>query len=134
MGRKRTTWQPPDRAFRIRRGFAFAGANKLEATMLRRVPQHLVTRIHGRLLPAEPGHRAAVPIDPSYGAIPRDPITIELMAEDERSYFLERAEAELEQAQSATHPSAVRAHYYLANLYLDRVYGGDDAERAPEAA
>jgi hypothetical protein len=48
---------------------------------------------------------------------------------DDKNYFLSRAEAELEQAQRASHPGAVRAHYHLANHYLDRVYG-----RKPETA
>lgn len=43
--------------------------------------------------------------------------------EEDKRYFLRRAEAELEQAQRAEHPRAVRAHYHLANHYLDRVYG-----------
>lgn len=38
-------------------------------------------------------------------------------------YDLRRAEAELALAQSATHFAAVRAHYVLACLYLDRAYG-----------
>jgi hypothetical protein len=37
----------------------------------------------------------------------------------ERSYFQERAEAELSAAQGADHPEAVRAHYILAGYYLD---------------
>lgn len=46
--------------------------------------------------------------------------------EDENAYFYERAEAELELAQKAEHPAAVRAHYLLAGHYLDRVYGPGD--------
>jgi len=38
-------------------------------------------------------------------------------------YNLRRAEAELALAQSATHFAAVKAHYVLACLYLDRAYG-----------
>ena len=34
-------------------------------------------------------------------------------------YYEQRAEAELELAQAANHPSVVKAHYTLANLYLD---------------
>lgn len=45
---------------------------------------------------------------------------------DDTSYFYDRAETELELAQKATHPLAVRAHYIIANHYLDRCYGGDD--------
>ncbi len=44
---------------------------------------------------------------------------------DDRNYFYDRAETELELAQRATHPLAVRAHYIIANHYLDRCYGGD---------
>lgn len=43
---------------------------------------------------------------------------------DDELYFYERAETELELAQRATHPLAVRAHYIIANHYLDRCYGG----------
>lgn len=42
---------------------------------------------------------------------------------DDETYFYERAETELELAQRATHPEAVRAHYIIANHYLDRCYG-----------
>jgi len=44
---------------------------------------------------------------------------------DDTTYFYARAETELELAQRATHPEAVRAHYIIANHYLDRCYGGD---------
>jgi uncharacterized protein YfeS len=43
---------------------------------------------------------------------------------DDTTYFYDRAETELELAQRATHPLAVRAHYIIANHYLDRCYGG----------
>lgn len=43
------------------------------------------------------------------------------------SYFYDRAEQELEFAQSASHPAAVRAHYLLAGYYLDQFYGPADA-------
>jgi len=47
------------------------------------------------------------------------------------SYFERRAEIELEMAQRATHPAVVHAHYCMADLYLDRVYGaGQDAVSA----
>jgi len=42
---------------------------------------------------------------------------------DSREYLAMRAEAELDLAQSATHPAAVKAHYVLAGYYLDRLYG-----------
>jgi hypothetical protein len=40
------------------------------------------------------------------------------------SYFEGRAEEELQLAEQAAHPAAVRAHYLLAGFYLDQVYGG----------
>ncbi|GAN15295.1 hypothetical protein I6G65_10140 [Sphingomonas paucimobilis] len=40
---------------------------------------------------------------------------------DEQTYYYRRAEAELEQAQRACDPRAVRAHYQLAEAYLGRV-------------
>lgn len=45
---------------------------------------------------------------------------------DDTTYFYARAETELELAQRATHPEAVRAHYIIANHYLDRCYGGSE--------
>ncbi|WP_203309282.1 hypothetical protein [Sphingomonas beigongshangi] len=47
--------------------------------------------------------------------------------QDDSSYFYDRAETELELAQRAVHPMAVRAHYIIANHYLDRCYGSGDA-------
>jgi len=47
-----------------------------------------------------------------------------MMDSAEKHYFLERAEAELELANEATHERAARAHYYLAGFYLDRAYHG----------
>jgi hypothetical protein len=43
------------------------------------------------------------------------------MLQDERSYYQYRAEVELERAQAATVPVAVRAHYQLAEAYLAKV-------------
>lgn len=47
-----------------------------------------------------------------------------------------RAEAEVEAAQKATHAGVVRAHYELANAYLDRIHGTgqDDDREAADAA
>ena len=42
---------------------------------------------------------------------------------DDSTYYYARAEAEIERAQTADHPAAVKAHYLLAGYYLDRVYG-----------
>lgn len=44
------------------------------------------------------------------------------MAEQDKAYFNERAEAELLLAQHASHPKAVRSHYLLAAYYLDLVH------------
>ena len=52
----------------------------------------------------------------------------------EHDYFLARAEAELQLAQTSTHPSAMRAHYLLAGHYLDRVYGEPSDTLAHEDA
>ena len=43
------------------------------------------------------------------------------MFEDDNTYFTRRAEVELEQAQRATKPEVVRAHYQLAEAYLERL-------------
>jgi hypothetical protein len=53
----------------------------------------------------------------------------ERMSDDEKAYFQDRAEAEIELAQRAEHPGAVRSHYLLAGFYLDLIHGG--AEREP---
>ena len=50
------------------------------------------------------------------------------MAELDRDYFEERAEAELSMAQAADHPAAVRAHYLLAGFYLDRLYSSPEPD------
>lgn len=42
----------------------------------------------------------------------------------DKDYFLERAEAELDLANAATHERAAFAHYHLAGFYLDRAHGG----------
>lgn len=55
----------------------------------------------------------------------------------DRSYFYERAEAELKLAQQATDPAVVKAHYQMAGYYLDRVYGAGDStatDRQPKTA
>jgi hypothetical protein len=44
------------------------------------------------------------------------------MSED-RNYYMQRAEEELEIAQQSQQPEAVKAHYTLAGFYLDRAYG-----------
>ncbi len=47
------------------------------------------------------------------------------------SYFVRRAEQQLELAQRADHAQVVHAHYELANLYLDIAYA-DQAVGQPE--
>lgn len=44
------------------------------------------------------------------------------MSENDVAYFYRRAEAELELAQAAQHPAAVKAHYTLASHYLDSLH------------
>ena len=51
------------------------------------------------------------------------------MTADNLDYFQQRAEAELELAQTAEHANAVRAHYTLAGYYLDLVHN-DEAQSA----
>ena len=55
------------------------------------------------------------------------------MVDPDKEYFRERAEAELGMAQAAGHPAAVRAHYVLAGLYLDRIYRPESADIATPA-
>jgi hypothetical protein len=52
------------------------------------------------------------------------------MTNQDRSYYLRRAEAELALAADASHPAAMRAHYHLAGFYLDRAYGARDDGRS----
>lgn len=51
---------------------------------------------------------------------------------DEMSYYVRRAEQQLELAQQADHELVVHAHYELANLYLDKAYA--DPVNAGEVA
>ena len=51
------------------------------------------------------------------------------MASNDYDYFQQRAEAELEQAQQATHVKVAKAHYQLAEAYLARV-----SKLAPDGA
>lgn len=43
------------------------------------------------------------------------------MLEDDVTYYRQRAEAELRQAQQATRPEVVRAHNKLASAHLERI-------------
>lgn len=55
---------------------------------------------------------------------------------DEMSYFMRRAEQQLELAQRAEHEQVVHAHYELANLYLDMAYADTavPGDAVPQAA
>lgn len=48
------------------------------------------------------------------------------LSPEDRAFFERRVEAEFDAAQSATDPCAVKIHYDLANLYLEKIYGGAD--------
>lgn len=54
------------------------------------------------------------------------------MSEDERTYFRQRAERQLEWARLASHPQVARAHYHLAGYYLDRAFGPAEPLNAAE--
>jgi hypothetical protein len=56
-------------------------------------------------------------------ATPCRPYNRAMTTLDDAFYLERRAEDELNAAQEANHPAAVRAHYDLAGLYLDRLYG-----------
>jgi hypothetical protein len=43
----------------------------------------------------------------------------------DKSYFVRRAEQELDRAQSSDHPGVVRSHYHMAALYLDLAYNDE---------
>ena len=45
------------------------------------------------------------------------------MSLEDVTYYEQRAQAELELAQRATHANAVRAHFEMATAYLDRIHG-----------
>lgn len=45
------------------------------------------------------------------------------MPPEDVDYLEQRAEAQLELAQTATDPRAVQAHYDLATAYLERIHG-----------
>ena len=47
------------------------------------------------------------------------------MIEDDKDYYTRRAEAELERAQRAKKPEVVKAHYLIAEAYLERLYTAD---------
>jgi len=49
------------------------------------------------------------------------------MWDDERNYLQRRAEDELDRAQQAMHPAAIKAHYELLGYYLNRLYPASEA-------
>ncbi len=56
------------------------------------------------------------------------------MEDDARTYFRDRAEAELQAGQSAQHPRAAQTHFLLAGLYLDRAFNAPtEAEEIDDA-
>jgi hypothetical protein len=48
----------------------------------------------------------------------------------DRDYLYRRAEEEIERARHSTIQRVVQAHYELAGLYLDRIYGSEGNPRA----
>ena len=48
------------------------------------------------------------------------------MDERDRAYFYKRAEVELELAQKAKTPAAVKSHYTIANEYLERAWANGE--------
>lgn len=50
---------------------------------------------------------------------------------DDRSYYRERAETEIEAAHGAGHPVAARAHYTLAAHYLDLAHNPEAPRLVP---
>lgn len=52
-----------------------------------------------------------------------------MQRDDDLQYYYRRAETELERAQTAVDPAAVKAHYLLAGYYLDRVYNQEVPSR-----
>lgn len=53
--------------------------------------------------------------------------------ETDRTYYLERAEAELECARSAINSVSGRAHFVLAGFYFDRAFRESDEKTLPVA-
>ena len=56
--------------------------------------------------------------------------------DDDREYYNRRAEAEIEAASATENPAACRAHYQMAELYLERAFSDEEdatSEDAPAA-
>ena len=51
------------------------------------------------------------------------------MSQDDRSYFLQRAEAEAASAAKATDPAVASIHHQLAAAYRDRLKWSDRSKR-----
>ena len=54
--------------------------------------------------------------------------------DDDREYYNRRAEAEIEAASATENPAACRAHYQMAELYLERAYPDGEETAAGETA
>jgi hypothetical protein len=52
------------------------------------------------------------------------------MESEDLDYYERRAEAELDLARNASEPKVVKAHYELANAYLDLIHGEPDPRDA----
>jgi hypothetical protein len=50
------------------------------------------------------------------------------MSDEDYLYYRERAETEIELARRADHPRVVAAHYYLAESYLELIYGAEGSD------
>ena len=56
------------------------------------------------------------------------------MSKQDDEYLYRRAEAEMEMAQNASSVEAVRAHVELAEAYLDKLHGTENAIAVPAAS
>lgn len=56
-----------------------------------------------------------------------------MRTEDDRDYYNRRAEAEIEAASATENPAACRAHYQMAELYLERAFSDEDEVAASDA-
>jgi hypothetical protein len=53
------------------------------------------------------------------------------MPQELADYYETRAEQEIALAEQSSCRAAVRAHYKLSELYLDRIYGSDEPRPTP---
>ena len=49
-----------------------------------------------------------------------------MRTDDDRDYYNRRAEAEIEAASATENPAACKAHYQMAELYLEKAYSDDE--------